>query len=199
MSSLPEHRYTPEEYLTLEREAEYKSEYINGLIYAMSGGSKEHVTIATNIAGELYGQMKGSPCRVYNSDMRVRINPTGMYTYPDVTALCGEPLYEDNQFDTLTNPTIIIEVVSPSTEAYDRGVKFAHYRKLESLKDYVLVSQDRMMVEHFVRSGEKGDQWLLTESSEPNSLLYLTSIDCTVALRDIYDKVEFPSSEGEEV
>jgi Uma2 family endonuclease len=195
MSSLAKQYYTAEQYLTLERKAEYKSEYINGQIFAMAGASKEHIAIATNLIGELHAQLKGRPCQVYNSDMRVRVKPTGMHTYPDVTAICGEPHFDDRQLDTLTNPTVIIEVLSPSTEAYDRGVKFAHYRKLDSLTDYVLISQDRMLVEHFVRAGDKGDQWLLTEFSDPDSALRLISIDCTVALLDIYDKVEFLSSE----
>ncbi len=193
MSSLAKQHYTAEQYLALEREAEYKSEYFNGQIYAMSGASKDHVVIATNLIGELYAQLKGRPCRVYNSDMRVRVKPTGMYTYPDVTAICGEPHF-DEQGDTLTNPTVIIEVLSTSTEAYDRGDKFDHYRRLESFTDYVLVAQDKMQVEHFVRSGSSGDQWLLTKISSPDSALHLISIGCTVALRDIYNNVEFPSA-----
>src|SRR5437667_1934288 len=130
MSSVAKQNYSAEQYLALEREAEYKSEYINGQIYAMAGASREHIAIATNLIGELHAQLKGRPCRVYNSDMRVRVKPTGMYTYPDVAALCGEPRFDDEQVDTLTNPSVIIEVLSPSTEAYDRRGKFSHYRKL---------------------------------------------------------------------
>src|SRR5207237_2511641 len=130
----------------------------------------------------------------YTSDMRVRVNPTGMYTYPDVSVVCGEPHFDDQQLDTLTNPHVIIEVLSPSTEAYDRGEKFAHYRRLLSLTDYVLVAQDKMRVEHFARSGDRGDQWLFTEISDPDHALNLTSIGCAVTLRNIYDKVAFPSS-----
>src|SRR5204863_9107533 len=181
------------QYLALEREAEYKSEYINGQIYAMSGASKEHVTIAVNLTGELYTQLKGKPCSVYTSDMRVKVSPTGMYTYPDVSVVCGEHHFDDAQLDTLTNPTVIIEVLSPSTERFDRGDKFTHYRTLQSLSDYVLVAQDKMLVEHFVRSGERGDQWIYIALSEPDQALNLASIGCNVALRDIYDKVEFPS------
>src|SRR5580765_534258 len=136
MSTLAKEYYTPEQYLALEREAEYKSEYINGQIYAMLGASREHIVIAVNLVSELRTQFRGRPCEVYNSDMRVKVNPTGMYTYPDVTATCGEPVFDDKQRNTLTNPNVIIEVLSPSTEVYDRGVKFAHYRRLRSLTDY---------------------------------------------------------------
>src|SRR5436305_1067989 len=131
MSSLAKQHYTADQYLALEREAEYKSEYINGEIYAMSGASREHNLIAVNLVRELSSQMRGRPCEVYGSDMRVKVAPTGMYTYPDVSVACNEPHFDDRQLDTLTNPTVIIEVLSPSTEAYDRGVKFLHYRKLE--------------------------------------------------------------------
>ena len=129
------------------------------------------------------------------SDMRVKVRPTGMYTYPDVVAVCGEPHFKDEQLDTLTNPTVIIEVLSPSTEAYDRGQKFAHYRKRESLTDYVLIAQDEMRVEHYARYGEKGDQWVLTEISDPDGRLHLESVGCTVGLRDIYDRVEFTAEQ----
>ncbi len=198
MSSLAKQYYTPEEYLELEREAEYKSEYINGQIYAMSGASRQHNRIAFNLTTELGSQLKGQPCEGFGSDMRVKVSPTGMYTYPDITIVCGEPHFDEKQQDTLTNPTVIIEVLSPSTEAYDRGVKFAHYRELPSLTDYVLVSQDKVLVEHYTRSGSRDDQWLLTAISDPHSALPLTSIGCDINLRDIYDKVEFPSNEPTE-
>src|SRR5206468_6291774 len=120
------------------------SEYINGQIYAMSGASREHNLIVVNLIRELSSQLRGRPCEVYASDMRVKVRPTGMYTYPDVVAVCGEPRFEDEQVDTLVNPAVIVEVLSPSTEAYDRGQKFAHYRKLESLTEYVLVAQNEV-------------------------------------------------------
>jgi Uma2 family endonuclease len=191
MSSLAEQYYTPEEYLALERKAEYKSEYINGQIYAMSGASREHNLIALNLASELRSQLKGKPCEVYASDMRVKVGPAGTYTYPDVVAVCGEPRFEDAQLDTLVNPTVIIEVLSQSTEAYDRGEKFAHYRDLESLTDYILVAQNRIRVEHYVRYGDTGEQWMLTPISNLGSKLHLASIGCDVSLHDIYDRVEF--------
>lgn len=192
MSSLAKTYYTPEQYLALEREAEYKSEYVNGEIYAMSGATREHNLISGNVFGALHAQLRGRPCEVYTSDMRVQVSPTGMYTYPDVVVVCGEPRFEDHHVDTLLNPTIIVEVLSPSTERYDRGGKFAHYRRLESLTDYVLVSQDSPLVEHYVRHGDEGRQWILTESSGMDGVLRLASIGCEVALRDIYDKVRFP-------
>lgn len=192
MSSLAETYYTPEQYLALESKAEYKSEYINGHIFAMSGASREHILIAVNLAGELRSLLRERPCEVYNSDMRVKVHPTGMYTYPDVTVVCGEPRFDDKQTDTLVNPTVIIEVLSPSTESYDRGEKFAHYRRLGSLVDYVLVAQDKVQVEHYVRQSETGNQWTLTEISDLGDTLHLASIDCNVALQDIYDRVQFP-------
>ena len=196
MSPLAETYYTPEEYLALERKAEHKSEYVNGKIYAMSGASREHNLITTNISGELYAQLKGKPCELYSSDLRVKVSPTGMYTYPDVVVVCGRPALEDDQFDTLTNPTLIVEVLSPSTEAYDRGEKFAHYRRLESLVEYVLVSQDKIRVEHFVRQEHASNDWLFTEVQ--NGVLRLTSIHCEVSIDAIYDRVVFSSDEAEQ-
>ena len=181
--------YTPEEYLALERQAEYRSEYVNGEIYAMAGASEAHVTITTNLLVQIHQQIQGKPCRVYAIDLRVKISPTGMYTYPDVVAACGERQFNDAR-DTLTNPTVIAEVLSPSTEAYDRGEKFAHYRKLPSLQEYVLVAQDKVRVERYVRHGE---DWLLTEISDPNATLQLTSIGCAIPLTDIYSNVDFPT------
>lgn len=195
MSSLAQTWHTPEEYLSLERDAEYRSEYVNGQIYAMSGASREHNLIAVNIISALHSQFRGRPCEAYISDMRVKVSPTGMYTYPDAVAVCGEPSFEDGQLDTLTNPSVIIEVLSPSTEAYDRGEKFAHYRRLSSLTDYVLVSQDKARMEHYVRYGDTGEQWVLSEISDPNGRLHLASIGCDVMLRDIYDKVEFAAEQ----
>jgi Uma2 family endonuclease len=203
MSSLTKAYYTPEQYLALERKAEYKSEYINGQIYAMPGASREHNLIAGNIFGELRALLRGKPCEAYVSDMRVKVSPTGMYTYPDVIAVCDGPRFEDEHGDTLLNPTVIVEVLSPSTEAYDRGEKFAHYRRLDSLSDYVLVSQDKARVEHYARHGNEGSQWVLTEVSGLDGVLRLASIGCEVALRDVYDKVNLPDdtagmSTGEE-
>lgn len=194
MPSLAQSRYTPEHYLTLERQAKHRSEYINGSIVAMAGASRQHNLIAGNVFGELRTQLRGRPCEAYINDMRVKISVTGLYTYPDVAALCGEPQFEDSHVDTLLNPSVIVEVLSESTEAYDRGEKFAHYRRLESLRDYVLIAQDKVRVEHYVR---QGDQWVLSEANALTSTIHLSSINCKLALRDIYERVEFPSNGAE--
>lgn len=176
-----------EEYLALERQAETKSEYINGEIYAMAGASREHNLIALNVGSELRSQLRGRRCETYLNDMRVRVSATGLYTYPDVVVVCGRPRFDDSQVDVLLNPTVIFEVLSPSTEAYDRGAKFAHYRYLDSLKEYVLVAQDRMQVDHFARVG---NQWLLTAYSRPEEILQLPAIECAIPLAEIYAQIE---------
>jgi len=167
MSFPAQSQYTAEQYLELERRADYKSEFIDGRIYAMSGADRIHNQITFNIAGLLHSQLRGRPCQAYLTDMRVKISSTGMYAYPDVAALCGEALFEDTHLDTLINPALIIEVLSPSTEAYDRGGKFSHYRKIESLVEYVLVAQDRYSVERFLR---QESQWLFSESTDPDAV-----------------------------
>jgi Uma2 family endonuclease len=189
MASLTKAFHTPQQYLALERDAEYKSEFVGGQIYATSGASREHILIARNIFAELHAQLRSQPCESYMGDMRVKVSSTGMYTYPDVVVVCGEPHFEDDHVDTLLDPTILIEMLSPSTEAYDRGDKFAHYRRLTSLTDYVLVSQDKARVEHFVRQGNMSSQWVLTEISGLAGVLQLASLGCQVALSDVYDKV----------
>lgn len=191
MSSLANNLYTPEEYLALERETEYRSEYVNGRIYAMSGTSREHALITLNVGREISAQLDDTPCETYVTDLRVKVSPTGMYTYPDVVVACEEPRFEDKQVDTLLNPTVIVEVLSPSTELYDRTDKFAHYRKLPSLAEYVLVSQDKMRVEQYSRQDSPDEQWMLTIiSNNPDDILTLASIGCKVALRSIYRKVK---------
>lgn len=178
--------YTPEEYLELERNAPYKSEFVDGQIYAMTGASRNHNLITLNIGSELRSQLKNRPCEAYINDMRVKAAAARSYHYPDIAVACGEPQFEDEQSDTLTTPTVIIEVLSPSTEAYDRGAKFAHYRKIESLREYLLVSQNQPWIEHYVR---QGDAWLLTEASGLDASVRLESIDCGLRLEEVYDKV----------
>lgn len=185
-------RLTPEQYLDLERKATSKSEYLSGHIYVMAGASREHNLITVNISGELRAQLKGRPCETYVNDMRLKVSSTGLYTYPDVAVVCDDPRFEDNHLDTLLNPLVLVEVLSPSTEAYDRGEKFAHYRRLESLGEYVLVAQDRVRVEVYLRQGE---QWLLRELSDLDSVLNLASINCDISLGEIYARVEFPDNE----
>lgn len=155
----------------------------------MAGASPEQNLIAVNLSGEIRSQLKNRPCRVFASDMRVLISRTGLYTYPDVLVVCGELLFQDDKRDTLLNPTMIVEVLSPSTESYDRGDKFAHYRRLPTLREYVLVAQDKARVERFTR---QGDDWLLTDLIDMNSTLRLASIGCELPLSEIYAKVELP-------
>jgi Uma2 family endonuclease len=185
-------RLTPEQYLALERKATTKSEYLSGHIYAMAGASREHNLIAGNIFGELRFQLRERPCEAYVNDMRLKVSSTGLYTYPDVAVVCDGPRFEDTYLDTLLNPIVLVEVLSPSTEAYDRGEKFAHYRRLESLQEYVLVAQDLVRLEHYLR---QGDKWLLTELSDLDDVLHVVSIGCDLPLREIYAKVELPASE----
>jgi len=181
-------QYTPEEYLALERAAQYKNEYFNGHIYAMSGANRRHNQITFNIAGALGPQLKGRACYAYVSDMRVKVSPTGLYAYPDVVALCGTPEFEDSQLDTLLNPMAIIEILSDSTEGYNRGEKFAHYRRISTLVEYVIISQHKVLIETYVR---KDNLWVLSEVNDINSSIHLASVDCDLLLKDIYDKVEY--------
>ena len=187
MSSQVKVYYTPDEYLALERKAEYKSEYFGGEIFAMTGASRKHNLVAGNIFAALHLQLKKRPCEIYPSDMRVKVSPTGLYTYPDVAVVCGEPMFDDEQRDTLLNPTVLVEVLSKSTASYDRGEKFEHYRKIKSLAEYLVVAQDKYHVEHYTRQSD--DQWLLSETDDPQKTIRVSSIECDLALADIYDKV----------
>ena len=191
MSSPNPSLLTPSEYLAIERKSETRSEYIAGRMFAMSGASRRHSLITGNFHRELSSQLRGRACEAHVIDLRLKVSPTGMYTYPDIVAICGEVQLEDDHFDTLLNPTVIVEVLSGSTEAYDRGEKFAHYRRLDSLREYVLVAQDKIRVEHFRREGE---EWILSEVSRLDATLHLGSIDCHVAVAAIYEKVAFDPS-----
>ena len=189
MSSVAAEKYiTPEEYIAQERRAKIKSEYIYGEIFAMSGASNAHNLITLDIATELNLQLRGSGCLVYSNDMRVKTKPTGSYFYPDVVVVCDKLRFEDNVFDTLLNPILIVEVLSPSTEAFDRGEKFAHYQELVSLREYILVSQDRIRVEHY-RLIET--QWVGKTFEAPEDVLKCNSIECELPLPDIYTRVSF--------
>ena len=196
-------RLTPEEYIAFERKALpdaeiIRHEYINGELIAMSGASRAHNLITGNIFGELRALLRGSRCETYMSDMRVSTQPTASYFYPDVVVVCEEPRFEDDVFDTLLNPIILVEVLSSSTEAYDRGEKFAHYRQLASLQEYVLVAQDKVLVEHYRRQEKQGTasvtgkDWIFTDFQELEESLPLTSIHCELSLREIYERVTFP-------
>jgi len=190
-SAATKKRFTPQEYLALERKSETRSEYYNGEIFAMSGASREHNLISVNLLRDIGNQLEDRPCEAYTSDMRVSIEATGLYTYPDVSVVCGEPRFQDLEVDTLLNPTVIVEVLSPTTEAYNRGVKFRHYRRIGSLREFVLISQDRMMVERFTR---QGNDWVLSDMTDPDQVLKLESIGCQIPLGRIYAKVTFPET-----
>lgn len=181
-------RLSNAEYLASERQALEKSEFYDGEVFAMGGGTANHSLLAANLARELGNQLAAGPCRVFNSDMRVR-TPSGLYTYPDVSVVCVSPLFEDgNTLDVLLNPCVICEVLSPSTEAYDRGKKFAHYRTISSLMEYVLISQDKPVVEHYLRQ-PGADHWLFTAIVSDDSQLVLPTLDVSVSLRALYAKV----------
>jgi len=187
--------YTFDEYLAAEREAvDVKHEYLAGRLYAMTGASYGHNLIVTNLARELGNRLKDRPCAVLTNDMRVRIETGDAGKYPDIVALCDQPRFYDERRDVLLNPTLLVEVLSPSTEAYDRGGKFAIYRKLPSLREYVLVAQDRFSVEVFTRQPD--GRWLLSAFDKPDDLVPFESIQCQVPLRDIYDKVELESKDA---
>ncbi len=189
MSAQPQPRLTPEQYLEAERAAEFRHEYYNGQIYAMSGGSYQHAQIIAGLIRELGNALKKRPCSVASNDLRLRVSPDGLYTYPDAVVICGEPKFVDDRQDTLLNPTLIVEVLSSSTEAYDRGPKAAQYRKLESLQEYVLVSQAEPRIEVFRR--QSGGHWLLSEATGLEAICHFESLECAISLADIYDKVTF--------
>ncbi len=195
MSAIPKKkRYTEAEYLELERQSLEKHEYFDGTLYAMAGASRKHNTITFNICGELYSQLKGSSCHAFSSDMRVKIPRTGLFTYPDVLIVCGEPEFLDGEhLDTLVNPQVVFEVLSKSTERYDREFKFQSYRTLDSMREYILVRQDQMLIEHYVR-GEK-EQWERDGIFERHIELVLTSVPVRLQLADIYRGVDLSIEE----
>ncbi len=178
--------FTPEEYIKIERKAEYKSEYHAGQIIAMSGASFTHNIIKADIVTELNNQLKRRNCVAISSDMRVRPSPRESYVYPDVVVVCGEPEFEDDALDTLLNPILVVEVLSPSTEAYDRGEKFNRYKQLASLQEYLLIAQDSVRVEHYRRHGT---QWRLSNYHTLEEVLVLSSIGCKLPLHDIYQRI----------
>lgn len=183
---------SPEEYLARERVAETKSEYFNGETFAMSGASPAHAVIVLNVGAELRAQLRQRACTVYTSDLRVKVSPTGLYAYPDVVVVCGEPRFDDEQRDTLVNPKLIVEVLSKSTEDYDRGRKFEHYRSIDAFAEYVLIAQDKPHVEHFFRQPD--NRWLLSETRNLSDRIEVASIGAYLALADVYEKVAFEAA-----
>ncbi len=181
--------YTPEEYLWLETRAAHKSEYFDGEIYAMAGGSPNQTQVAVNIIGELHSLFKGKPCRVLNSDSRIGVQSNRFYTYPDVSIVCGSLECVEGRTDTITNPQVIIEVLSPSTRNYDRGITFERYRAISSLQAYVVIDSERIFIEFFRKV--EGGNWLLETLTVDTSILKLTMVGAELPLNAIYDKVAF--------
>ncbi len=182
---------SPEEYLTWEEDQEEKHEYLNGRIYAMSGATGEHNRITFNLAA-LGPQLRGRSCEGFTTDMRLKVSPTGLYTYPDMTVVCGSADF-DRRFKTATllNPTLIIEVLSDATEAHDRGEKFAHYRRLESLRGYLMISTRSPRLEHYQR--QEAGLWLLNAETDLDKLIALPEIACTLPLEEVYYRIDFPA------
>ena len=188
MSSQPKILLTPEEYLATERRSEVRHEYFAGEIFAMVGASKRHNIITTNIIRVLGNQLINRPCNVYSNDMRVKISATGKYTYPDVAVACEEESFDDAENDTLLNPVVIIDILSDSTEAYDRGKKFESYQAIESLAEYLLISQNPFRIEQYVRQSNK--EWRYFEYHKADDVVKISVINCELALKDAYAKAE---------
>ena len=188
MSAVPK-LFTPEQYLVQERAAAFKSEFLRGEVFAMAGGSPNHSLIAANFAGEARQSLKDKPCKVFTSDLRVKVNSSGLYTYPDASIVCSELQFDDSQKDTLTNPTVLVEVLSEATEKYDRGAKSGHYRQIAALQEIVLISQDEPLVERFTRQANGG--WLLIESPELSDEVHLESVGISITLSELYRGVAF--------
>jgi len=189
MVAIQKQKWTVEEYLAMERASEEKHEFLDGEIYLMSGASFNHNQIVGRTLGLLFVQLQNGPCDVLPSDMRVKVNDSGLYTYPDIIVICGEPKVEETEQDTLLNPILIIEVLSPSTESYDRCKKFQHYRALDSLQEYVLIAQDQARIERYLR--QPSGEWLLSDAVGLEAVIDLPSIQCKLALADVYAKISF--------
>lgn len=181
--------FTPDEYLALERAAEYKSEYLDGQIYPYSGCKANYCLIAANLISEVCGQCKGKPYQTYNSQLKVRDSSGSLFAYPVLTVGGGELILHDEEEDVLVNPILIVEVVSPTNEAFIQGRKWAQYQSIASLQTYVLVAQDRARIEQYVRQPD--DTWLLSTAAGLDKSIYLASIDCTLALSEVYDGIDF--------
>jgi Uma2 family endonuclease len=195
MSINPDHNMPPAEYLAFERaQTDAKHEYLDGEFTAMNGASLAHNLIAVNILTTLRTQMRGRPCNVFSGDMRVKVSATGLYTYPDISALCGEHQLEDDSFDTLLNPSVIIEILSPSTEAYDRGVKFAHYQRMASLQVYARIAQDKRRIELYRR--QESDNWLYSAIEGLDAEVDLDVIGYELGTSEVYEGVIEPEPRG---
>ncbi|MGH9413715.1 MAG: Uma2 family endonuclease [Terriglobales bacterium] len=184
MATVPKQHLTPEEYLAQERQAEFKSEYLNGEVFAMAGASFRHAQVVRNLILE-FG--RAGNCPAYAADLRLNIPGTGLFTYPDVVVICGKPQFLDGEFDTVLNPSVLIEVLSNSARNYDRGEKFEQYRKIDSLREYLTVAQDKVHVEHWVRQADS--RWVLTEYSDRAASLEILGVSHSIGAT--YEAVEF--------
>jgi Uma2 family endonuclease len=184
-------KLSEEEYLAMDRAAEIKSEYFYGEMFAMAGSSMRHADLQSNIQGELYAALRTGECRVYGPDLRVRIS-SAMYTYPDISVVCGKRLLADENQDTLLNPVVIVEVLSPSTEKYDRGLKLQHYRAIITLQEYILVDQSQVRIEQYTR--QDNEVWTVRDHQSLDAEITIPSIGVSLSMRRIYDRVEFPAS-----
>lgn len=183
---------TPDQYLARERQASFKSEYYRGEVFAMAGASVAHTQIKDNLARKAGNQLENGPCQTFTSDLRVKVSASGLYTYPDMTIVCGQLELEDSHQDTLLNPQIIVEVLSDSTEKYDRGAKFAQYRQIASLREYILVTQNAPLIERFSRQAD--GKWMLAIFSDMSAIFELATLPVRIPLAEIYRGVEFPAS-----
>lgn len=188
MSTQKIKKLTPEEYLDIERNAECKSEYYNGEMFALAGASYVHNRITRNISKALGLQLKGTKCEEFQSDLKIKEKISGLFTYPDIVVICGEPEFYDEEKDVVVNPTVIMEVLSKSTETYDRGFKFELYRRINTLKHYFMVSQDKISIEYYSRNDD--DSWILKEFKDLNQNIEMKSIGCILELKDVYYKVD---------
>jgi Uma2 family endonuclease len=194
MSAVQKARLTPEQYLAIERKAEFKSEFYNGEMFAMAGASYPHNRVKDNLAHLLNARLWGGPCFAITSDQRVKVSQTGLYTYPDIIIVCGEPQFEDAKLDTLLNPQVIIEVLSESTETYVRTKKFRHYKQIESLREYVLVEQDEPVLEQYVRQPD--GSWTRADVEGLDGEFAFTTVAVRIPMADIYAGVVFPEPGG---
>jgi len=190
VASNPVTKLSEEQYLALDRAADFKSEFFDGEMFAMSGVSMQHARIQTNLVVELSASLSGSDCEVFGSDFRVRVSKR-LHAYPDVIVVCGPPRLGDEHQDILLNPVALFEILSPSTEKYDRGFKFQHYWTIESLKEYILVDQQQVRIEQYIR--QAGNTWTLHTYQSLGEQLDLASIGASLSLQRIFDRVELPS------
>lgn len=195
MATVPKKTYTPQEYLQLEEHSDTKHEYYQGEIFAMAGASREHNEIARNLFARLFNELQGGNCKAYNSDTRIKIQATGFYTYPDVAVACKPLNYEADKLETLLNPRVLIEVLSPATEDHDLGFKLKHYRKLPSVQEVLFFSQVEPQVDHYIRHG---DEWRLVSQTGLDESVEFPSLACQIPMRLIYADVSFPTSAGSE-